>query len=353
MQLHGYNATATRTLGLALFSSILVIFYLCFVNWDQFPHVDRLYLPSLSLVQAPTNGTTSSQRHAFVTLLAGQVDPEERPINDDDNGYFTSTRVMVYQLLHGEDTKVDSSIDVLVFITPYVPQSQREQLEKDGAKVIIVDPVTSKNAPGDERWQLSLTRFHLWEHEEYDKLCYIDADTLITGNLEDVFSDPAAAHKDTSEKKKEIKTDEEALPSTYLFAGKPETFNWDHPFPPNDDNMLNAGFFVASPSRKMFEYYMDLVNKPDRVDLGFMDQGVFNYAHRKEGNMPWQVLDPKWNINFARKRDYDGGCRSFHDKYWDGKGDEPSADPYLKKLWQKQKKNMLAFHKEKDNAAWW
>lgn len=353
----GASATA-RTLSLALFSAFLIVFYLAWVNRDsiQIPNVDRLYPPNFSLLGTSNSNSSgaapSNQRHAFATLLAGIADPDDRPINDDDDGYFMSTRVMVYQLLHAANTSVPAAIDVVVFATPYVPNHQLERLERDGAKVIVVDPITTKSAPGDVRWQLSLSRFHLWEHEEYDKICYIDADTLITGDLSGVFADPASEHKYTDSERDAVRDDEEALPSTYLFAGKPEAFGFDHPFPPNDDDMLNAGFFVASPSVGMYNYYMDLVNKPDRVDLGFMDQGVFNYAHRKDGNMPWQVLDPKWNINFATENDYDQGCRSFHDKYWDGKGDNGDADPFLKKIWQLQKRDMLAYYKQLEDDTW-
>lgn len=309
---------------------------------------DTAAVPNADIEKA-TNGT--GKRYAFATLLAGKFNVTEQP-KDEDNGYFVSARLLAYQLMHNKDTCVDSSIDVIVFATPFVPQSQRDRLDRDGAKVLVVEPIMPEELPGERRWALSLTRFQLWKYTQYEKICFIDADTLVTGNLGDVFNDPATQLLDVGKNENETKSDEVGLPQSYLFAGKPEAGGWEHPYPPNESGYLNAGFFVAGPSREMFEYYVDLAKKSDRVDMGFMDQGVLNYAHRKEGNMPWQVLDSQWNINFARKKDYDGGCKSFHDKYWDGEGEEASADPFLKGLWQEQRKVMESYYEQRDAVQW-
>lgn len=294
-----------------------------------------------------TSKSASQKPFAFATLLAGHSDPKDRPENDDDDGYFLSTRLMVYQLLHSKSSAVDDNIDVVVFTTEYVPESQRKRIEKEGGKVFVVDVINGTGKNLENRWELSLRRFHMWKHEEYEKVCWIDADTLVTGQLSGVFQDPAAEVYPTLHNKSEIKTDEPSLPPTYIFADKSGSDKKGHPWPPEVTDHLNAGFFVTRPSRMLFDYYLNMLNHADRADLRFMDQGILNYALRKSGNMPWKVLHPIWNVNNPRKSDWDAGARSFHQKYSNGKGHSARRDPFLVDLFYKQSAEMEEYYSKK------
>lgn len=60
------------------------------------------------------------------------------------------------------------------------------------------------------------------------------------------------------------------------------------------------------------------------------EQPIFNYAHRREANMPWQTLDIQWNMHMVQgMEDILGGVASVHVKWW---WVEPAVDidPRLK-----------------------
>ncbi|KAI7614749.1 hypothetical protein KC319_g19805, partial [Hortaea werneckii] len=105
--------------------------------------------------------------------------------------------------------------------------------------------------------------------------------------------------------------------------------------------------FVFTPSKVLFEYYLSLLKLPGRFDPGFPEQNLLNYAHRRDGNMPWKPLWYGWNVNWPTEKDWRGGARSFHAKYWDG---DPSHDPLLKAIWKEQKAEMEGFYRGRDIA---
>lgn len=88
----------------------------------------------------------------------------------------------------------------------------------------------------------------------------------------------------------------------------------DHPEQP----YLNAGFFVIRPSKDLFAYYESLLRVDGKFDPTFPEQNLLNYAHRRDGPMPWAPLGWRWNMNWPTMADFEGGARSFHAKYWDG-----------------------------------
>jgi alpha-N-acetylglucosamine transferase len=94
---------------------------------------------------------------------------------------------------------------------------------------------------------------------------------------------------------------------------------------------------------------MALVQTPDRFDPYFMEQSLLNYAHRRDGSMPWQPLAPHWNVNWPNARDATLGVKSFHDKFW--QDDNPHLDAALKQLWQEQNTAAEAFYRARDAKA--
>lgn len=134
--------------------------------------------------------------------------------------------------------------------------------------------------------------------------------------------------------------DEDPTPSTYLFASKVEAWAYEHRIPPlplpavpkpralstpapplgedePDPPYTNVGFFVMRPSRELFSHYMSILRSPGKFEPRFPEQNLLNYAHRRDGAMPWSRLDWKWNMGFPTMKDFEGGARSFHAKYWD------------------------------------
>lgn len=195
--------------------------------------------------------------------------------------------------------------------------------------------------PGAERWRDVLAKLRLFQLVDYHKICFIDADTLVTAPLSGVFYDEATLTQATAGDPTQLRDDEAPLPRTYMFATHADFWGYEHPFPPAPDlSYLNCGFFVFTPSIPLFDYYVSLLKVPGKFDPGFPEQNLLNYAHRRDGNMPWKLLWYGWNVNWPTERDWRGGARSFHAKYWDG---DPSHDPVLKAMWREQRSEMEGF----------
>ncbi|KAJ9627229.1 hypothetical protein H2203_003691 [Taxawa tesnikishii (nom. ined.)] len=262
-------------------------------------------------------------KYAFATFLAGPAGDKNDPDFNHDP-YFVATRILAYQLLHAPETRSnDSSIPFVVLVTDDVSEVKRERLRRDGAHVYPAAFLTSDWANTNvAAWKDVLTKLRLWELTQFERICFLDGDTVLTGPMDGIFSDPAVHTQDTGSKEKAIKQDEGSMPRNYSFAGVPETMP-KHEYPPTEENhgfpnrnYLNAGLFVFKPSFEMLSYYISLINIPDRFNPELPEQNLLNYAHRREGNMPWTTLGNTWNIHYPSMNDLMGGVRSLHEKWW-------------------------------------
>ncbi|KAI9843992.1 MAG: hypothetical protein M1838_002385 [Thelocarpon superellum] len=300
--------------------------------------------PNMMQLGRPLAGGNGPRR-AFATLLTGQGD------NDDDNDdpYFVGTRVVAYQLLHAAETRSLSDISFLVLVTAKVSASKCDRLARDGATIVPVESVDAPEwaRPGNDRWSQAYTKLRLFELVEFEKIVYLDSDMLLTRPLDGIMDDVTTNPTRTLTMANQTKPEEADLPSSYLFAGSPETYSTDHSYPPDDRGYLNGGFFVVGPSLALFDYYISLLSNPGTFDASFAEQNLLNYAHRREGNMPWTRLSPEWNINFATMKDLERGVASLHDKFW------TPLDAELGNLWFKIRWEMEGFYQalEEGGAA--
>lgn len=297
--------------------------------------------------------------YAFATFLcAGDNSTRtiEEPVPEDSaevDGYYLSVRVLSYQLLHQPSTRTISGIPFLVFATPDVSSYKLSRLAADGATVIHVESiVTDWIKPDQARWNDVLTKLRLVEETDYTKVCFIDADMLLTNRLDDIFLDPATGLQPTKMSEEALPDHEAELPLSYAFAGVPDAWTYDHSIPPSENNeyTFNSGFFVVSPSKDLFSYYTSLLDEANQEKLmgaTFPDQDLLNYAHRRDGHMPWNRLDWHWNANWATKKDLDEGVRSFHAKFWDG---DPGHDPTLLAEWERVRDEMRVYYRGMDDA---
>lgn len=357
------TAANPKTIGLCIF--LFLASALITLSLKQTRH-NSLYLPSTALrkstikgskhaANAPTTHQQVLRTHkvAFATFLAGnanaakQSDEESAAINDADDGYFIGTRVLAYQLLHSKSAGTNNSIPFLVLCTRDVSKRKRDILKSDGATIVLVEKLDNGWVQqGNPRWQDVMTKLRLFQLVEYAKICFIDADMLVTAPLDGVFFDEATLTQATLPHPEQIKPDEAPLPRTYMFATHADYWGYDHAYPPPSDlSYLNCGFFVFTPSLTLFAYYESLLRLEGRFDPTFPEQNLLNYAHRQEGNMPWKPLWYGWNVNWPTEKDWRGGARSFHAKYWDG---DPSHDPVLKAIWREQRSEMEGFYRGRE-----
>lgn len=253
-------------------------------------------------------------KYAFATYLSA---------NENEGHYFVATRLLAYQLLHAPETRSNKSVPFIVLVSPDVKHEKRARLTKDGATVVEADYITedwivTENA----NWKDVMTKLRLWEMTDYERICFLDGDTVLTRPLDGIFDDPAVRVYDTKDNEAEAKSDEGKQPKTYSFAGQPEMMH-NHTYPPSEEhhdypniNYLNAGFFVLQPSIEMFEYYRRIMQIENRFKPEFPEQNLLNYAHRPDGNMPWKMLNNTWNIHYPTMNDLQGGVASLHEKWW-------------------------------------
>lgn len=197
-------------------------------------------------------------------------------------------------------------------------------------------------------WQAVLGKLRLWELTEYERICFLDGDTVLAKPLDGIFEDPAVQSQSVGTDAEQIREDEGPLPSQYVFAGVPEMMPTHH-YPPTEEGhdypnfgYLNAGIFVLQPSLDMLNYYLSLTDTPHRFPPKLPEQNLLNYAHRPEGNMPWKHLATNWNMHYPDVSDLEGGVASLHEKWW--LPVYPALTPFLTS-WRWR---MKGFHEARD-----
>lgn len=280
---------------------------------------------------------------AIATFLTGGSSPADA--ENEDDYYYVATRTLGYQILHDPATRCNTSIPFLVLVTSSVPVFKREQLMKDGAVVVEVEdvPLPWWVKTGVTRWKDQFAKLRIFEMLDYERVLFIDADTLLTRSICPIFDEKDISIPMTTlaDRKNQMKGDEAALPAQYLFAARSDnafTGEREHPFPPPPTTVFTAGFWLAAPSKEMFQYLMSVTNHYRRFDPHTMEQSLLNYAFRREGPMPWFELDYMWSATWPSMRDLEGGVASLHEKFGLTGPDE------LRSLWQETAAKMLAFY---------
>ncbi|CAG9581129.1 unnamed protein product [Danaus chrysippus] len=141
--------------------------------------------------------------------------------------------------------RASSSYPAVVLITPSVTEPMRERLRAVFAEVLLVDVLDSKDAAHLALLQrpelgITFTKIHCWNLTQYDKCVFLDADTLIVQNCDELFE------------REELS----AAPD----VGWPDCFN--------------SGVFVFKPSADTFSKLITFASERGSFDGG--DQGLLN-----------------------------------------------------------------------------
>ncbi|KAN0083887.1 Nucleotide-diphospho-sugar transferase [Elaphomyces granulatus] len=266
---------------------------------------------------------SSKGRSAVVTFLASKFDGGDND-TDDEDVYYIATRLLAYQLLHAPETRFLKPTPFIVLVTRDVRPSKRQRLMDDGAIIVEVDHVDHNinlSKVSEPRWVETFTKMQMFDpkHVPYDKALYVDADMVFTRPIDGIFEDNTTFPTRSLNGSEQAQPDEGDLPQSFLMAATPESEKWDHAYPYTDSTIsyFNSGFFVYSPSREIFNHYMNILGKPDLFFHWFPDQDLLNHVHRWGGPMPWQRLHFSWNLNWSNDNDIDGGMAALHVKWWD------------------------------------
>lgn len=284
-----------------------------------------------------TNTTLPPNPHAIATFLTGQ---------DETETYLTATRVLAYQLLHAPSTRLNSSsIAFLVLCSASVPLAHKQRLHNDGITVVDVSsvPVNWWISTGVTRWKEQFTKLRIFQMTEYQRILFLDADTMLTAPLDGIFTDPAVRSLDPTlfSRKKEVKADEAPLPEKWLFAARSDNAflgERGHPVPPLQTNVFSAGFWLVAPDRQVFEHLLSVMAHWRRFDPHTMEQSLLNYVYRRDGAMPWRELSWKWSATWPNELDAEMGIASLHEKWW------KTGPERLRERWQALRKEMEKFH---------
>ena len=202
------------------------------------------------------------KNYAYVTLLS-------------NDGYLDGIL-----LLHHSLKKVGTQYPFYCMINDNVNIYTQKVLEGFGINVIKVDNISmpdhiqqhneSIDAPLAYTWRNCLTKYHIFNMTQFDKIIFLDADLYFQQNVDHVF---------------------EYSHMTGAVDG--EAFNlW------LDNPHLNTGFFVVEPSEQLFNDLMDFVNAVDPSFHNWViaDQEILNYYYSEWPNWQEKHLDAMYNV---------------------------------------------------------
>lgn len=251
------------------------------------------------------------QKRAYATYFSGSED-ESR-----NEHHFTAVRVLAYQLLHHPTTRSNMDVPFLVLVSPQISEEKRRTLLNDGALVIPIEPLEPRNSwarPLFSRWGHHFSKLRLFQMVEYDRILYLESETILTQSLDRIWDETVSQNIQTTRSNiSAILKDEAPLPETYLLTGSSDISKDDHA----SHKQLNSGFWMIRPDITLFQYYQSIMEIGDRFDSTFMERSLLSYAHRPEGNMPWaSFTSRKWNTNQPKDEDVDGKCATLLEKLW-------------------------------------
>jgi len=117
------------------------------------------------------------------------------------------------------------------------PLSESFQRRHATQAIHAASPFTRGTKPAFHDTLHNFAKLRLWELDEYRKVVYLDADTLVVQNIDDLFEYPAFS----------------AAPNLYQTAG--------------DLTRMNSGVFVAQPGRLVFADMLRVLERSERTYL--------------------------------------------------------------------------------------
>ncbi|KAG6010181.1 hypothetical protein E4U21_007658 [Claviceps maximensis] len=255
----------------------------------EFPNdpVPRQDFVALSRYPAQNiNGGQGGTRFAFATLYCSR-DPDPR------GPYFESTQSIVWRLLWSE---YRSKYPVIVFVCPFIPDSNRRVLRGQGAvvkEIELLDDIIPDEAISTKRWIDVLSKLNLWREVDWERIAFLDSDAFPVRNIDDIFELVPAQEC----RRDRLDAQDDALVRDgnkgadnmcdYVYAGVAQ-FSIDN---------INAGMLVLKPNLDMHAKLLRAARKTDDYDVADMEQGVLKSknAFAADGPFPVHRLPPVWN----------------------------------------------------------
>ncbi|KAK3808062.1 MAG: glycogenin 1, isoform CRA_c [Linnemannia elongata] len=176
---------------------------------------------------------------AYITLLT-------------NNNYASGALVLAHSLRASQSTK-----QLAVLITAAVSRPIRDRLATVFDSVIEIGEIDSRSTKnlallGRPELGITLTKIHVFNQTQYSKVVFLDADTLVLRNIDDLFDTAANGSLDDEDRNKR-------------FAASPDA-GWPDCF--------NSGVFVCKPCFKDYTGLIQMASQEGTFDGG--DQGLLN-----------------------------------------------------------------------------
>ncbi|KAJ5728341.1 glycosyl transferase family 8 protein [Penicillium malachiteum] len=293
---------------------------------------------------APPSTNQLQGRYAITTFLGLRGDGKDQ--GDDSDTEYVNTRTLVYQLLHAPSTKLHKEVPIIVLVNENVRESKRQRLRDDG--VIIVEVETISN----DRWGDMATRLRIFDPTvvSYEKILFIDADTVLTRPIDKIFNDPSTKLSPVKHHSRNTPDKVDGLPEKFIMAASPVMARDVGSDSARADVPFCNGLFLYSPSRELFSYYQGLLDESELYYTGDKGHDLLNYAHRRGGPMPWQSLHGSWYLDWPGDNDLDGKTPLLHTKWQARDGEVSYSNSAVGKYAQARRWEMEGYWIGKDEA---
>lgn len=161
---------------------------------------------------------------------------------------------------------VKSKFKLKVITVPSLSKEVFEILEEVGIETIMVEPIRNPMQPKQVRFKHSYTKLRMFDLVQFDKIVFLDADTLVCNPIDDLFNKPHMSAVNTG-------------------GMLPEFSDWQH---------LNSGVMVLEPNTLLFEDFMRKKNILPSVDGG--DQGFLQSYFSEWPSQEWLKLCHGYNL---------------------------------------------------------
>ena len=176
--------------------------------------------------------------------------------------------------------------DFIVLVTDDVSEESKDKLKQNDLKIVDADKIyyNGKNKDKildrygkvDQSWKM-FTKINIWKQTEYSKLIYLDADTLVLKNIDELFE----------------------IDELGAVLGGSVMLNYSG---------IEAGVLVTEPNVKTYNNIIDALES-DSYDIKMSDQSFLNDYFSKHGiiNSIPETFNRMW-----KKNRNPGGSSIFH-----------------------------------------
>lgn len=290
--------------------------------------------PSKAFKNLPASQRNS--KYAYVTFLT-ENDYEEKKKDVVEDVYLTCVRMILYQLLHDPQTRTEENIPVVVLVNPDVTQEHREILVSEGASIVEYPSVNIDwIKPGRARWKHNMDKLNALQLVQYEKILLFDSDVVIFKRLDRLFHEPETEIQTNLNNPANIRSDEAKQPQKYLMAADTGPVGGEkHEYPAPRNGVLNAGFVMLHPSMDVFNHYISVASIEGRTAGAALENNLWEYVHRSDGNMPFSKIKPTWIMNHAVYNDWESGIAAVYEKWFrNSLSDKKLRDVLLAARWR-------------------